>query len=129
MPLKLKLKAREKLLINGALITNGTTPAEIFVENRVPLLRQKDIMIESDAHTHCERIYFLIQLMYFTPENLKELHSHYWALVRQLLAASPSMLTHVTSISESLLEENYYNALKLARKMINYERDIISHAN
>lgn len=128
MPLKIKLKAREKLLINGALLTNGPTPSELYIENKVPLLRHKEIMLEQDAETPCQKIYFLIQLMYFAPDNLKELHSLYWKLVRPLVNASPSMIDYVSQISECLLEDKYYPALKLARKLIDYEQKVMSHA-
>jgi flagellar protein FlbT len=126
--LKLKLKPQEKILIAGALITNGDSPAQIFIENKVPLLREKDIILEKEAHTLCERIYFVIQLMYFSPDNLKELHALYWKHVRTLIHATPRAIDLVGQISEEILVEKYYKALKLTRKLIQFENDLISHA-
>jgi len=128
VPLKLKLKPGEKILVSGALITNGEAPAHFTIENKVPLLREKDILTEADAHSVCEKIYFVIQLMYFSPENIKQLHQVYWKHVRNLLKASPSMMDHISMISEKILVEKYYDALKLTRNMIEYERKLISHA-
>jgi len=128
VPLKLKLKPGEKILIAGALLTNGDVPTHIFVENKVPLLREKDIITESQAKSVCEKIYFVIQLMYFIPNNIKELHQNYWKLVRMLLKASPSMLERVSAISEKVLVEKYYDALKLTKNLIEYERELIRHA-
>jgi flagellar protein FlbT len=128
VPLKLKLKPREKVLIAGAMITNGDAAAQIFIENKVPLLRQKDIILEKDAHTLCEQIYFVIQLMYFAPDNLKDLHKTYWVHVRKLIKASPSMIDLVSQISEFILVEKYYDALKVTKKLIEYEKELIDHA-
>lgn len=128
MPLKLKLKPRERVLIAGAMITNGDSAAQIFIENKVPLLRQKDILLEKDAQTLCEQIYFVIQLMYFAPDNLKDLHKNYWVHVRKLIKASPSMIDYVSKISEFILVEKYYNALKETKKLIDYEKELIEHA-
>lgn len=128
MPLKLKLKPGERVLVSGALITNGDAPAHFYIENKVPLLREKDIMAEKDAKSFCEKIYFVIQLMYFSPHNIKELHQLYWKHVRVLLKASPSMIDLVSRISEKILIEKYYDALKLTKELIEYERKLIEHA-
>jgi len=128
VPLKLKLKPKEKILVAGALITNGDSPAQIYLENKVPLLRQKDILTEPEARTLCQKIYFVIQLMYFAPDNLKELHALYWKHIRALIGASPSAIDLVSQISEYILVEKYYNALKLCKKLIEYEKELIEHA-
>lgn len=128
MPLKLKLKPGEKVLISGALITNGETPANFYIENKVPLLREKDIMTEKNAKTFCEKIYFVIQLMYFSPQNIRDLHKLYWKHVKLLVKASPSTMELVSKISEMILVEKYYDALKLTKNLIEYEQKLISHA-
>jgi flagellar protein FlbT len=46
MALKLSLKPGEKMIIGGAVVKNGDAKAELFIENQVPLLREKDIMGE-----------------------------------------------------------------------------------
>jgi flagellar protein FlbT len=128
VPLKLKLKPGERVLIAGALITNGDVPTHFYIENKVPLLREKDIMTETDAKSFCEKIYFVIQLMYFSPQNIRELHQLYWKHVKTLIKASPSCIDLVSKISEKILVEKYYDALKLTRNLIEYERKLISHA-
>lgn len=82
MPLKINLKAREKIIIGGAVIKNGERLATLFIENKVPLLREKDIMKEEDAVTYCSKIYFVIQLMYIDGNNMLDYHNVYWRLVR-----------------------------------------------
>lgn len=128
MSLKLKLKPRERIVIAGALITNGSSTAEIVIENKVPLLREKEIMRAEEVTSVCREIYFMIQLMYFDRENLQQHHQSYWKIVRKLINAAPSAIGYISVISELLLEEKYYQALKQARKLVAYESEIISHA-
>jgi len=125
MPLKITLKPHERMIVGGAVITNGNTRCDLLVENKVSILRQKDIMREKDADSPCRKIYFTIQLMYIDEENLTEHHNTYWKLVQDIIKAAPSMLALIDQISDFILNNKYYQALRLARKLIDYEQEII----
>ena len=127
MPLKITLKPHERMIVGGAVITNGNTRCDLLIENKVSILRQKDIMSETDADSPCRKIYFTIHLMYIDEENLIEHHNTYWKLVQDIVKAAPSMLALIDQISEHILNNKYYQALKLARKLIDYEQEIIDH--
>jgi flagellar protein FlbT len=127
MPLKITLKPHERMIVGGAVITNGNTRCDLLVENKVPILRQNDIMSEKDADSPCRKIYFTIQLMYIDEESLIEHHNSYWKLVQDIVKAAPSMLALIDQISEHILNAKYYQGLKLARKLIDYEQEIIDH--
>ena len=127
MPLKITLKPNERMIVGGAVITNGNTRCNLLIENKVSILRQNDIMSEKDADSPCRKIYFTIQLMYIDEENLIEHHNTYWKLVQDIVKAAPSMLALIDQISEHILNNKYYQALKLARKLIDYEQEIIDH--
>lgn len=129
MPLKITLKPREIILIGGALLKNGEHLAQFTVENEVPILRQKDILTESEANTVCNKIYYMIQLMYFEPAKLAAHQEVFWELVRQLSAAAPSVLPLIKEIGELILEDRYYQALKACRKLIDYEDQLIRNAH
>ena len=126
MALKIDLKPNEKLIISGAVIRNGAKRAELIIENSAPILREKDIMRPDEATSHCSRIYFTIQMMYIDGNNLVEYHNTYWALVRELVNAVPSTLDLIESISEHLLKNEYYQALKDARKLMEYEQEVLN---
>jgi flagellar protein FlbT len=125
MPLKITLKPHERMIAGGAVITNGNTKCNLLVENKVSILRQKDIMSEKDADSPCRKIYFTIQIMYIDEENLIEHHNSYWKLVQDIVKAAPSMLALIDQISEHILNNKYYQGLKLARKLIDYEQEVI----
>ena len=126
MALKIDLKPNEKLIISGAVIQNGSKRAELIIENSAPILREKDIMLPDQATTYCSKIYLAIQMMYIDGANLVEYHNTYWTLVRDLVNAVPSTLDLVGRISEHLLKNEYYPALKDAKKLIDYEQEVLN---
>jgi flagellar protein FlbT len=125
MALKINLKPHERLIIGGAVISNGNSKSEFIVENKVPVLREKDILREKDVDSPCKRIYFVVQLMYVDQENLAEHHRTYWELVRDVSEAAPSRRLILQEISNNVLNGHYYKALKLARSLIAYEQEAI----
>ena len=130
MALKITLKPNEKMVIGGAVITNGNTKnTDLIIENSVPILRQKDILSEKDATSPCSRIYFTIQLMYIDEENIAAHQDIYWNLVRELLDATPRLIGHIDLMNEHILSGNYYKALKLASELIHYEQEILRYAD
>ena len=126
MGLKISLRPHEKIVIAGAVITNGEKRCELVIENKVPILREKDLMREDQADTPCRRIYFVVQLMYFDEENLEDHYENYWRLVKDVLAAAPSMTVYVDRISECLIGNRYYQALRFARELIEYEKEVLN---
>ncbi len=126
MALKIALKPQEKLIISGAVITNGAGRSDFIVENSVPILRQKDIMSLNAADSPCKKIYFAIQLMYVDGKNMAEHHRAYWELVQDVAAAAPSQKPLLQEISENILQDRHYQALKLTKKLIAYEQEVIN---
>ena len=125
MALKITLKPHEKMIIGGAVLTNSNYKCNLVIENNVPILRQKDIMNEKQANSPTRRIYFAIQLMYIDEKNLALHHKTYWKLVQDFIQAAPAMLLMVDQISNKILGGQYYHALKLARNLIDYEKEVI----
>ena len=130
------------MIIGGAVIRNGGAKCNLLVENNVPILREKDIMLpaqadtpakdiigEKEANTHAKRIYFTIQLMYIDSDNLKIHHGVYWKLVHQLIKAAPSTVGIIDQISEMIVSNHFYKALKFAKELIYYEEEVIRRAS
>lgn len=128
MPLKLTLKPNEKVIIGGAVIQNGAAVAHLTIANRVPILRQGDIMTEAEATSPCKRIYLAVQLMYIDESAASQLHPVYWELVKDVVTAAPSMKDLLSDLSRHILDGKLYQALKLAKKLISYEEELIRHA-
>ncbi len=130
MALKITLKPNEKMIVGGAVVTNGNAKnCDLIIGNKVPVLRQKDILCEEDASSHCRQIYFVIQLMYIDSENLTDHQQTYWTLVTELIDGIPRLTGHIDKVNEHILIGNYYRALKLARELISYEQEVLKHAD
>ena len=127
MPLKLTLKPGERIIVGGAVLTNGSTVAHLLIENRVPLLREKDIVTEAGATSPCKRIYLVVQLMYIGDGLTSELAQLYWDLVREVVAAAPSTNDLISQMSAYIVESAFYPALKVAKKLITYEEELLDH--
>ena len=118
------------MIVGGAVITNGNIRnTDLIIENKVPILRQKDILSEKDATSPCRRIYFLIQLMYVDEENITTHQQTFWKLVRELLDAVPRLTGHIDQINENILIGNCYRALKLASELIDYEQEVLEYVH
>lgn len=128
MALKISLKPNEKMILGGAVIKNGPHPSTFFIENNVLVLRERDIITEELADTPCKKIYFTVQLMYLDEEHLANYHSVYWRQVGELTDAVKSMTTLAAEMSEQVLVGEYYKALKIAKKMIAYEKELLDYA-
>jgi flagellar protein FlbT len=130
MALKITLKPGERMVIGGAVLTNGNSAScDLVIENKTPILRQKDILTEETADSPCRRIYYAIQLMYIDEYNLAAYHKVYWDLVKDLVHAAPSTVVRIDSISEHILQQQYYQALKLTKRLIDYEQEAIEHVS
>lgn len=130
MALKLTLKPKEPMIIGGAVVINvNSTNCDLLIKNKTPVLRQKNIMTEEKADSPCRRIYYVIQLMYIDEDNLAAYHKTYWNLVKEVIQAAPSTIVLIDSINEQILNRRYYQALKLAKRLIAYEQETIEHVS
>ncbi|HIJ88383.1 MAG TPA: flagellar protein FlbT [Desulfuromonadales bacterium] len=127
MPLTLTLKPGERVIVAGAVIKNGSSVAHLQIENHVTLLRQKDVLTEAEANSPCKKIYFAVQLMYIGNGLTPEFAQVYWDLVRDVLVAAPSTKDLISQISAYIVGADFYPALKVAKKLISYEEELISH--
>jgi flagellar protein FlbT len=127
MPLKITLKPNERVVIGGAVITNGKSGSDLIIENNVPVLREKDIISEKEIDSHCKRIYFTIQLMYIDEKNIEIYHKNFLELIKELIKSAPSTTDLIEEISKFIIGGNYYQALKTAKKLIDYEQKVIAH--
>ena len=128
MALKIILKPGERIIIGEAVISNGNNQAcSLIIENKVPVLRQKNILKENNANTIGQKIYFTIQLMYIDDNNLVEYHEMYWKLVSDIVQTVPKVLKIIDNISENILGGHYYQALKFAKQLVNYETEVLNY--
>lgn len=127
MALKVELKAGERVIIGTAVIRNGDTRARLFIEGEAPILREKDIMTLEAADTPARKIYLAVQLMYMNGD-LAGAEEIYFPLIRDFLQAAPSALPIIDEVNNLVLNSDLYKALKAAKSLVAYEKELIGHA-
>jgi flagellar protein FlbT len=124
MPLRITLKPHERVFLGGAAVVNGDGKCVLVVLNDVAVLREKDILTDASANTPCKRIYLAVQLMYMDQANLAHCHTLYWSLVQDVAGAAPSTGDLIDQISGHVVSGQYYPALKVARQLVQYEKEL-----
>ena len=90
MALKVELKPNERIIIGACVVTNSDQRARLVIDgDRIPILREKDILTPETANTPAKLVYLAVQLMYLSPDPMAH-HPTYFSLVRDILTAMPS---------------------------------------
>jgi flagellar protein FlbT len=123
MPLKLSLKPGERFVLNGAVVQNGDRRGALILQNKASVLREKDIMQESEVNSPARRIYFPVMMMYLDEAGAGRYYDEFVRRLSEFMGAvrNPEVLTDCVTISKHALGREYYKALMLCRKLIEYE--------
>jgi len=125
MALKVELKPHERVIIGACVITNTDQRARLLIDgDKVPILREKDIMTPETADTVAKLVYLAVQLMYIAPDPQRN-HGTYFSLVREIVTAVPNAWRIIEGINNSILSGDLYHALKEAKKLIAYEKKLL----
>ena len=128
MALKVELKPHERIIIGNCVITNTDQRARLLIDGeKIPILREKDILTPETADTPAKLIYLAVQLMYISPEPEAN-HATYFNLLRDVVTTAPSMWPIIEGININILNSDLYQALKEAKKLVAYEKKLLDHA-
>lgn len=86
-------------------------------------------MQEAEVQTPARRIYFPVMMMYLDEAGAQR---HYDEFVRRLtefmsVIQNPTVLADCVNISRHCMEREYYKALMLCRKLMEYEDERLGH--
>jgi len=122
MPLSIPLPAGAKIIINGAVIENsGSANISLTVHNKANILRDKDVLTQSEANTPAKEIYHAIQNAYLFESNRGEWETISEALMERFLVAWPASAGIIAHLRELMGEDKLYNALRASRRLIALE--------
>ncbi len=128
MALKVELKPNEQIIIGNCVITNTDHRARLLIDgDKVPILREKDIMTPARADTAAKLVYLAVQLMYISPDPQVN-HGTYFNLVRDIVTVLPSAWPIIEGININILNGDLYHALKEAKKLIAYEKKLLDES-
>jgi flagellar protein FlbT len=128
MPLKIQLKPKERIIINGAVVEgNPDGRTEIIILNNASVMRQKHIMQEEEANTPSKRLYFTLQMLYIDHDNhdkYKPLYQNFHGDLERTVSL-PVLKQSLELIKEAVGEGRYYDAMKICRDLISAEEEIL----
>ena len=129
MPLKLSLKPGEKFVLNGAVVQNGDRRSVLVLQNKASVLREKDIMQPDDASSPARRIYFPVMMMYLDETAAEKFYDEFVRRLTEFMGVitNPAILAECVNISKHCMAREYYKALMLCRKLIEYEDERLGH--
>jgi len=123
LPLKLSLKPGEKFVLNGAVVQNGDRRGVLVLQNKASVLREKDIMQQEQANTPARRIYFPVMMMYLDEAGAERYYDEFVRRMSEFMGVigNPNVLADCVDVSKYCMDREYYKALMLCRKLIEYE--------
>jgi flagellar biosynthesis repressor protein FlbT len=123
LPLKLSLKPGERFVLNGAVVQNGDRRGVLILQNKASVLREKDIMQEAEAITPARHVYFPVMMMYLDEAGAGRYYDEFVRRLTEFMGVirNPVVLTDCVNISKHIMEREYYKALMLCRKLVDYE--------
>lgn len=121
MPLRIKLPAGERIVVNGAVIENANDAASLVFHNRVDILRRKEIMTESEANTPARRMYYSVQCAYLFKDDREKFIENYCLLRDQYLEAAPSVAPLCMLVDEAIADESFYEAIRALQDVMDHE--------
>jgi flagellar protein FlbT len=131
VPLKLSLKPGEKFVLNGAVVQNGDRRGVLVLQNKASVLREKDIMQPDEATTPARRIYFPVMMMYLDESAAERQYEEFATRLTEFMGVvrNPDVLGDCIAISKHVMAREYYKALMLSRKLIEYEDQRLGHVS
>ena len=128
MGLKLHLRAQEKFVVNGAVIT-VLKPTTVVINNMVSMLLEKQIMHPSKAVTPARRIYYAVQCVYMAEEQERQVFLDNFEVViseYEAVTVLEPVRVILALIREQLTSNQHYDALKSCNALIEHEDWLLS---
>lgn len=130
MPLLIELKAKDKIIINGAVIENiSNMNTKLMLHNRASILREREILAVEDASTPASRIYYDLQCAYVFKEQRAEHMEQFRQNLGDYIAACPSASPIAKEIDALIEGDNYYKALKKSKEILLHEAETLKSFN
>ncbi len=129
MPLKLSLKPGEKFVLNGAVVQNGDRRGSLILQNKASVLREKDIMQAEDVTSPARHIYFPVMMMYLDEDGARRYYDEFVLRMSEFMnvISNPPVLLECVAVSKHVMSGEYYKALMMCRKLIEYEDERLGH--
>ncbi len=127
--LVLKLGPRERVLINGAVIENGDRRSRISIMTpNANILRLRDAIHPEEVNTPVRRVCYIAQLVLSGDADPDEARHQLLRGIEQLsqVLTDPDSRKLLTTATETVLENRFYQALKALRGLLPREERLMA---
>jgi len=126
--LAVKLKPRERIVVNGAILCNGDFRNTLYFANTASILREKDVIRVEEVSSPVARAYYLVQLMMLNADDLEVYRCSYEKLMTKLLQtfANHKIRQKLAESTQRVLHGDYHKALAALRPVRDYEKARLS---
>lgn len=113
MPLKITLAEGDRIVVNGAVLTNHGRRTTISIDNRSEVIRGDDLILLEQASTPIRQIYFLIQNCIIAPQTREEAIPQIQdRMARMVQDLSSHHVGCIMSAANFISANDFYKALK-----------------
>lgn len=130
MPLNLTLKPNEVVLINGCVVRNSDRRQTIMIESKGDIVRQRDLLNDSEARTPVKEVYFFIQTALLDTDVREKLVLIIQKKLGQLVPVfHDEMSQHIFEAASHVSHEDFYKAMRALRPLMDYEAQLFDMLN
>lgn len=117
MPLHLYIKPNERFIVGDAIIVNGPRSTTLSLLSRTPVLREKDIIRESEALSPREELQFIMQCILLSEGSDMDARMRFETFLPAVAAQFPEFGSQLAAILDHYRSERYYRALQGLRTL------------
>ncbi|MGB0497876.1 MAG: flagellar biosynthesis repressor FlbT [Rubricella sp.] len=129
--LVLKLRPRERILVNGVVMENGDRRSRLnILTPDANILRLRDAIHPEDANTPVSRVCYIAQLLLAGEVEEGEAHRQLLRGIEQLsqVLTDRDSRAVLTDATDALMQGNIYRCLKALRVLLPREARLLAHA-
>ncbi|KAJ02041.1 flagellar biosynthesis repressor FlbT [Sulfitobacter mediterraneus] len=125
MALRLTLKPNERILINGCVVRNADRRQMLIIENHADIVREADLLDESEARSPVKEVYYFIQAALLDPNVRGKLVPIIQKKLGKLVPVfHDDMSQHIFEAASQVSQTDFYKAMRALRPVMDYETQL-----
>ncbi|SEN25998.1 flagellar biosynthesis repressor FlbT [Palleronia pelagia] len=125
--LKVTLRPRECVVVNGCVIRNSDRRHSFVFENHADIIREKDLIDESAAATPVSRTYYFVQTALIRANTRDKLIPEIQRQLAQLATCfGAETRGHIMEAATHVSAGDFYKALSKLRPVLSYEAELLA---
>ncbi|SRR5690554_4909808 len=126
-PIRLMLKAGERLYVNGAVL-RFDRKATVEIMNDVVFLLENHVLQPEETTTALRQLYFVLQSMLIEPSTAEHARTLYGQQMPRLLQtfSDPKIREGLARVDEHIGQNRAFDAMKIVRSLFPIEAEILA---